>query len=233
MKVLAIIPAYNEEESVGAVVEELGARGDLDVLVVNDGSSDATLEEAARSGARTLDLPFNLGIGGAVQSGFLYARDHGYDAAIQVDGDGQHPAAEIDHLLGPLGRGEADLVLGSRYMGKTEYRAPLPRRLGMILFSAVVSAITRQRLLDTTSGFRASGRAVIEYLAEHYPEDYPEVEALVLLRRAGFRITEIPCRFRDRRLGHSSITPFRSAYYVIKVLLAIFMGLLRSVPPRP
>ena len=233
MKVLAIIPAYNEAASVGAVVGELLARGDLDVLVINDGSTDDTREVAMRAGARVLDLPYNLGIGGAVQSGFLFARENGYDVAIQVDGDGQHPPAEIDRLLAPIERGEADLVLGSRYAEKTEYHAPLSRRIGMIIFSGVVSAITRQRLLDTTSGFRASGRGVIEYLAEHYPEDYPEVEALVLLRRADFRVVEVACQFRDRHEGQSSITPIRSAYYMVKVLLAIFMGLLRSVPPRP
>jgi glycosyltransferase involved in cell wall biosynthesis len=231
--VLAIVPAYNEEKSVGGVVRELLARGDVDVVVVNDGSADATRDVALAAGARVLDLPYNLGIGGAVQCGFLFARENGYDVAVQVDGDGQHPPAEIDRLLAPLASGDADVVLGSRYVEQTDYRAPWTRRAGMILFSRVVSAVTRRRLLDTTSGFRASGRRVIEYLAEHYPEDYPEVEALVLLSRAGFRIAEVGCEFTDRRLGQSSITAARSAYYMVKVLLAIFVGLFRSVPaPR-
>jgi glycosyltransferase involved in cell wall biosynthesis len=179
-----------------------------------------------------VDLPYNLGIGGAVQSGFLFARDQGYDVAVQVDGDGQHQPAEIDRLLEPLRAGEADLVLGSRYVEKTGYHAPAARRTGMVLFSAVVSLLTGQRLLDTTSGFRASSRPVIEYFAEHYPRDYPEVESLVLLRRAGFRVREVACAFREREGGESSITAGRSVYYVVKVLLALFVGLFRSVPVR-
>jgi glycosyltransferase involved in cell wall biosynthesis len=213
------------------VVRELRERGDLDVLVVNDGSTDATSAVARSAGARVVDLPYNLGIGSAVQCGYMFARDHGYDVAVQVDGDGQHLPSEIDRLLEPLASGEADLVLGSRYVEETAYRAPKARRLGMVIFSTVVSALTRQRLVDTTSGFRAAGARVIRYLAENYPHDYPEVEALVLLRRAGFRIVETPCAFRERRGGHSSITAPRSVYYVIKVLLAIFVGLFRAVPP--
>jgi len=233
MRVLAIVPALNEEESVGDVVRDLRARGDVDVVVIDDGSTDGTVGAAQAAGARVVSLPFNLGIGGAVQCGYLFAREHGYDAAVQVDGDGQHLAAEIDQLLPPLERGEADVVLGSRYVEKTGYQAPATRRAGMLVFSTVVSAVTGQRLLDTTSGFRAAGRRVIEYLAENYPHDYPEVEALVLLRRAGFRILETACAFRERAGGRSSITAGRSVYYVIKVLLAIFVGLFRSVPRPP
>jgi glycosyltransferase involved in cell wall biosynthesis len=230
MRVLAIVPAHNEEAAVGEVVRELTARGDLDVLVVDDGSTDGTRREARTAGARVLSLPFNLGIGGAVQSGYLFARRHGYDVAIQVDGDGQHLPSEIDRLLPPLAAGEADLVLGSRYVEETAYRSTFPRRMGMILFSWVVSRVTRRRFLDTTSGFRAASRSVIDYLAEHYPQDYPEVEALVLLSRSGFRIVEVPCRFRERTGGSSSITPVRSIYYVVKVLLAIGIGLARRLP---
>ncbi len=232
MRVLAVVPAYNEEGSVGGVVGELLARGDIDVLVVDDGSADATAREARTAGARVLALPYNLGIGGAVQAGFRFAKRNDYDVAIQVDGDGQHLASEIDRLLGPLARGEADLVLGSRYVEDTEYRSSLPRRLGMLIFSAFVSRVTGQRFSDTTSGFRASSRPVIAYLASHYPDDYPEVEALVLLSRAGFRTREVACRFRERREGRSSITPLRSVYYMIKVTLAIAIGLARRVPAR-
>jgi glycosyltransferase involved in cell wall biosynthesis len=232
MRVLAIVPAYNEEETVGSVVAEVLASGLADVLVVNDGSTDGTAAAARSAGARTLDLGVNLGIGGAVQAGFLFAAREGYDVAIQVDGDGQHIAAEIPHLLEPIAAGRADLVLGSRYAADTGYRSPIARRLGMVMFSAVVTAVTRQRFLDTTSGFRAAGRECIAYLARNYPQDYPEVEALVLLRRAGFRIEEVPCAFRDRAGGRSSITASRSAYYVVKVLLAIGIGLFRRVPPR-
>jgi glycosyltransferase involved in cell wall biosynthesis len=233
VKVLAVVPAFNESLAVGEVVRELRRRGDLDVVVVDDGSDDETAEIARAAGARVVGLPFNLGIGAAVQSGFLFAREHGYDVAVQVDGDGQHRADEIGKLLAPLERGEADVVLGSRWAADTGYHAPPLRRLGMLLFSAVVSRLTGQRLRDTTSGFRASGRRAIEFLAEHYPVDYPEVEALVLLSRAGFRIVETPCQFREREAGRSSITGRRSVYYVIKVLLAIFVGLFRKMPESP
>jgi glycosyltransferase involved in cell wall biosynthesis len=232
VKVLAIVPAYNEAETVGTVVRGIRGTGLADVLVVNDGSTDDTSRIAREAGARTLDLAVNLGIGGAVQAGYRYARRNGYDAAVQVDADGQHLPSEIPRLLDVLQGGQADLVLGSRYAGETDYRSPVARRAGMMMFSAVVTVVTGQRLLDTTSGFRAAGRECIAYLADHYPQDYPEVEALVLLRRAGFRVREVACQFRDRAGGRSSITPARSAYYVVKVLLAIFIGLFRNVPSR-
>jgi glycosyltransferase involved in cell wall biosynthesis len=232
MKVLAIVPAFNEADSVAAVVAEILSLGSVDVLVVNDGSTDETAAIARQAGARVLNLPFNLGIGGAVQAGYLYAMRKGYDVAVQVDGDGQHDATEIPKLLEPLSQAKADLVLGSRSLGPPSYRVPPSRRVGMRIFSATVSMITRQQLLDTTSGFRAAGKEAIAYLAENYPRDYPEVEALVLLRRAGFRIVEVFCRFRERAGGQSSITPLRSIYYVIKVHLAIIAGLFRSIPPR-
>jgi glycosyltransferase involved in cell wall biosynthesis len=230
--VLAIVPALDEEQTVGEVVRELRALGTVDVVVVNDGSRDATARVAAEAGAAVLEHPFNLGIGAAVQTGYRYAARHGYDVAVQVDGDGQHLPSEIPRLLGPLERGEADLVLGSRYVRPTGYQASAPRRAGMLAFSWLVSAVTGQALHDTTSGFRAAGRDVVAYLARHYPQDYPEVEALVLLKRAGFRIAETECRFRERGGGQSSITPARSAYYMVKVGLAILVGLLRSMP-RP
>ena len=232
MKVLAIVPAYNEADSVGDVVRAIRALGGIDVTVVDDGSTDDTAKVAREAGARVLSLPINLGIGGAVQCGYLYAVRGGYDVAVQVDGDGQHVPSEIPRLLAPLGTGEADLVLGSRWVERSEYPAPPGRRLGMLVFSAVVTAVTGQRLRDTTSGFRAAGAGVLRYLAAHYPQDYPEVEALVLLRRAGFRIVEIPCAFAERRTGRSSITTARSVFYVVKVLLAILAGLFRRVPSR-
>ncbi len=232
MKVLAIVPAFNEEATVGEVVREILATGLADALVVNDGSEDETSRAAREAGAVVLDLPVNLGIGGAVQAGYLFAHREGYDVAVQIDGDGQHVPEEIPRLLAPLAGGDADLVLGSRYVEETDYRSPVARRLGMILFSGVVTAVTGQRMLDTTSGFRAAGRSVIAYLARHYPQDYPEVEALVLLKSAGFRVSEVACRFRERAGGTSSITAARSAYYVVKVLFAIGIGLLRRPPAR-
>jgi glycosyltransferase involved in cell wall biosynthesis len=232
MRVLAIVPAYNEADTVGEVVRGLRALEGVDVVVVDDGSTDGTARVARAAGARVLDLPVNLGIGGAVQCGYLYAARGGYDVAVQVDADGQHVPGEIPRLLAPLARGDADLVLGSRYVERSQYQAPPGRRLGMLVFSAVVTAVTGQKVADTTSGFRAAAKGVLHYLAAHYPQDYPEVEALVLLRRAGFRIREVPCRFAERQGGRSSITAARSAYYVVKVLLAILVGLFRRVPPR-
>lgn len=233
-RILAIVPALDEQESVGRVVGELLAVEGLpiDVVVINDGSEDETARVARAAGATVVEHPFNLGIGAAVQTGYHWAHRHGYDVAVQVDGDGQHVPAEIARLVAPLRAGEADLVLGSRYVERTDYRASGARRAGMVLFSTLVSTVTGQRLLDTTSGFRAASRPVLDYLRLHYPQDYPEVEALVLLRRAGFRIREVACEFRERTTGHSSITPARSAYYVAKVAFAIVIGLLRRVP-RP
>ena len=232
MRVLAIVPAFNEADSVAEVVAGLHALGGLEVLVVNDGSTDDTSARARAAGAAVLDLPINLGIGGAVQCGFLYAARGGWDVAVQVDGDGQHLPSEIPLLLAPIERGDADLVLGSRFVERTSYRATPARRLGILVFSSLVSAVTGQRLRDTTSGFRAAAAPVARYLAAHYPQDYPEVESLVLLKRAGFRIREVPCRFADRQGGRSSITAARSAYYLVKVTLAILVGLFRRVPRR-
>lgn len=231
MRILAIVPAYNEAESVGDVVAGLRALGGVDVVVVNDGSRDDTAARAGAAGAAVLDLPINLGIGGAVQCGFLYASRGGWDVAVQVDADGQHLPGEIGKLLAPLARGEADLVLGSRFVEPTGYRAPWTRRLGILAFASLVSAVTGQRLRDTTSGFRAASARVARYLAANYPQDYPEVESLVLLKRAGFRVVEVPCRFAERSGGRSSITAARSAYYVIKVTLAVLVGMFRRVPP--
>jgi hypothetical protein len=230
MRVLAIVPAFNESATVGDVVTALRARGDVDVVVIDDGSSDDTGVRAAAAGARVLRLPINLGIGAAVQTGYQFARWNDYDVAVQVDADGQHLPSEIDRLLPPLIRGDAELVLGSRFLGTGDYQPSVPRRLGMVVLSSVVSRVTRQRLSDTTSGFRAAGREAIALFAELYPRDYPEVEALVLLRRRDFRVVEVGCRFADRREGRSSITPVRSLYYMVKVLLAIGVGVFRRVP---
>jgi glycosyltransferase involved in cell wall biosynthesis len=228
MRVLVIIPAYNEEKSVAGVISEILQKPGIDVLVVNDGSKDNTALVARQAGALVVDLPFNLGIGGAVQTGYLYAFKNGYDVAVQVDADGQHDPADLGRITAPVVSGEADMVLGSRFIEKTAYKAPLFRRLGMMVFSSVVSIINGQSIKDTTSGYRAVNKRVIAYFAENYPSDYPEVEALILLKKAGFRIKEIPVTMSEREHGESSITPLRSVYYMIKVLLAIFMNLIRE-----
>ncbi|MBI5014207.1 MAG: glycosyltransferase family 2 protein [Deltaproteobacteria bacterium] len=230
MKVLAIVPAYNEEASIAAVVEALGrVRPPLDVVVVDDGSSDATAEVARAAGARVLSLPFNLGIGGAVQTGYLYARDNGYDVAVQVDGDGQHDPAEIPNLLAPLSEGTAEVVGGSRFLGRrSTYRASVARRLGIFYFAWVLSALFRRSVTDPTSGFRAANRRAIELFADEYPTDYPEVDSLVLLWRNGLRSLEVPVEMASRQGGQSSISWPRAVYYMIKVTLSIGVHLLRA-----
>jgi len=223
---LAIVPAFNEASSIAEVVSEIRDYGrDLEVLVVDDGSTDATAAVAEAAGATVLRLPLNLGIGGAVQAGYLYAYERGFDLAVQVDGDGQHDARELGRLLEPILAGRADLAIGTRFIGERTYRAPLARRIGIGLFAALVSIRVRQRMTDTTSGFRAVNRRGIRLFAADYPHDYPEVESVVTAARGNLRVCEVPVTMRQRAAGQSSITTFRSFYYVVKVLLALFVGL--------
>ncbi len=230
MKLLIIVPAYNEEESLPGVLRDLGESVPAaDVLVVNDGSRDGTERVARDRGARVLNLPFNLGIGGAVQAGYLYAERQGYDVAVQFDGDGQHLGVEVQKLLRPLAADTADLVIGSRFLVPGMYQAPLFRKMGIGIFSFVLSRILGMTVTDSTSGFRAANRRVIEFFARNYPDDYPEVESLVLLHKRRLRIAEETVQMRERTGGRSSITPVRSAYYMVKVLMAIFIDLLKKV----
>ena len=230
MKILIIVPAYNEEASLPGVIRDLSENmPSADVLVVNDGSRDATELVARKLGVMVLDLPFNLGIGGAVQAGYLYAERNGYDVAVQFDGDGQHLAGEIKKLLEPLEANRADLVVGSRFMTAGGYKAPVFRKIGIAIFSFVLSSIMGTTVTDSTSGFRAANRRVIEFFAHIYPDDYPEVEALVLLHKTGLRMAEVPAVMRERTGGRSSITPIRSIYYMTKVLMAIFIDLMKRV----
>ncbi len=234
LRCIAVVPAFNEADSIGDVVGEIrGFDGDFTVVVVDDGSTDATARLAAQAGAHVVSLPFNLGIGGAVQTGYQFARDEGFDIAVQVDGDGQHDPRQIPLLVAPLLDDRADMVVGSRFAGERSYRAPLARRLGIRLFARVVSWIVGQRVTDTTSGFRAVNRRGILLFAQEYPPDYPEVESTVLVHRAGLRIVEIPVAMRERAAGRSSINVFDSVYYMIKVLLALFIDLFRRRPTVP
>jgi len=229
MKILVIIPAYNEEESLSGVVRDLREHAsEADLLVVDDGSLDATARTAEDLGVNVLRLPFNLGIGGAMQTGYLYARQRDYDIAIQFDGDGQHLASEIKKLLVPLRMGVCDIVVGSRFLEQREYKPSFFRKVGMLVFSSTLSLILGTRVTDTTSGFRAVNRTVIEFYSHTYPDDYPEVEALVLLHKAGVRIAEVSVRMQERLGGRSSITALRSIYYMIKVLLAVFIDVLKK-----
>jgi len=197
---------------------------------VDDGSTDGTSDIAAEAGAHVVRLPYNLGIGGAVQTGLQYARDHDFDVAVQVDGDAQHDPAEIPKILAPIIEGSADLVVGSRFLGEGEYEPPVTRLLGIRLLARIVSLLVRQRVTDTTSGFRASNRRAIALFAGDYPHDYPEVEGMVLVFRHRLKLVEVPVQMRLRGAGESSITFWRSAYYMLKVLLALFVGLFRRYP---
>jgi len=232
---LAVVPAYNESSTIGEVVRslhELAPR--YDVLVIDDGSTDDTGAAARAVGARTLRHPFNLGIGGAVQSGYKYALRNDYDVAVQVDGDGQHKPVHIHDLLESLHTvgDEADMVYGSRFRGDPGYKVPLGRRIGNMIFSIVLTAITRQRITDPTSGFRMTNRRGIELFASDYPHDYPEVEAILMLHAHRLRVHEVPVRMNARGFGRSSIDYPRSAYYMAKVMLALFIGLFRRRPTR-
>jgi glycosyltransferase involved in cell wall biosynthesis len=232
---VAIVPALNEEHALPKVIDELRAFDPrLDIVVVDDGSVDRTAEVAAAKGARVLRLPFNLGIGGAVQTGFRFAFEHGYDIAVRVDGDGQHDPSQLDRVLAPVLSGEADIAVGSRFAAEGDgYRSSRTRRLGIRLLAQVVSRIVGQRVTDTTSGFQALNRHGIALFARDYPHDYPEVEATVMVFRHRLRLVEVPVTMRERGGGRSSITALRSVYYMVKVLLAIFVGLFRrNVVPQ-
>jgi glycosyltransferase involved in cell wall biosynthesis len=227
-RVVAVVPAFDEEAAIGAVVAGIREFDpEIDVVVVDDGSGDGTAHAAAAAGATVVRLPFNLGIGAAVQTGFRYALEQDYDVAVRLDGDGQHDPSELPKLLEPLERGEADVVTGSRFRGEGTYRPPLGRRLGITWFAKLVSLLSRQQVTDTTSGFQALNRSAISLFARDYPSDYPEVEATVLLLKHRLRLTEVQVEMRERETGSSSITFLRSLYYAVKVTLALFVGIAR------
>jgi glycosyltransferase involved in cell wall biosynthesis len=230
--VVAIVPAWNEAAAIGGVVDEILAFDPtIHVVVVDDASDDETAWVAKRHGATVLPLLFNVGIGGAVQTGFRYARDEGYEIAVRLDGDGQHDASELGKLIGPVRVGEADLVIGSRFVdpGGT-YRPPFARRMGIRVFARLVSLLGGQKVTDTTSGFSAMNRAGIELFALEYPHDYPEVEATLVALRSGLRLTQVQVEMRERQTGTSSITFVRSLYYIVKVMLALLVASLRRYP---
>jgi hypothetical protein len=233
--ILVIVPAYNEAKAIGGVIEDLrGVEIPLDILVVNDGSADATSARARATGhALVVDLPKNLGIGGAVQTGFKYAQRNGYRIAVQFDGDGQHLASEMPKLLKVLEERGANMVIGSRFLQRQGgFRSTFVRRVGIMTFQILNSLLIGQQVTDNTSGFRAYDRMAIDFLARYYPVDYPEPEAVILLGRNGFRIEEESALMRERQEGESSIYGLKSAYYMVKVILAIIMTALRETTGR-
>jgi glycosyltransferase involved in cell wall biosynthesis len=230
---LAIVPAYNEAEAIASTIASIRHRApDFDVLVIDDGSTDATAAHARCAGATVLSMPFNLGIGGAMQSGYIYALEHNYDVAVQVDGDGQHDPQHIHDLLAQLHVAELNMVTGSRFLDPNidGYRSSASRRVGIRIFALVVSLIIGRRVTDPTSGFRMTDRRGIELFARDYPHDYPEVEAILLMHAHRLRSCEIPVEMRPRLTGSSAISSTQSVYYMAKVLLAVFVGLFRARP---
>jgi glycosyltransferase involved in cell wall biosynthesis len=231
---LAIVPAHNEAGAITSTVEEIHRFApDFDVLVVDDGSTDDTAARAESAGVMVIRLPFNLGIGGAVQTGYLYAQEHGYDVAVQIDGDGQHDPRYIHELLSRL---QADvglnMVTGSRFLHNDTdgHRSSATRRIGIVIFARLVSMITGRRVTDPTSGLRMTSRVGIELFARDYPHDYPEVEAILMMHAHRLNSCEVPVVMRPRTSGTSAISSTQPVYYMIKVLLAVFIGLFRANP---
>lgn len=221
-KILVIIPAYNEEATIGKVITEIKRNNkNVDILVVNDGSSDNTFSEACKYGVMVIDLPCNLGIGGAMQTGYIYALKNTYDIAVQVDGDGQHDPADISEIVKPVVNNEVDMIIGSRFINKTGYKSTFFRRSGMIYFTNLINLLTGKKITDTTSGFRAVNRKIIELFAKEYPTEYPEVEVIVKLNKMGYKIKEIPVFMHERNFGKSSITPLKSIYYMVRVTFGV------------
>jgi glycosyltransferase involved in cell wall biosynthesis len=222
------MPAYNEARNLSRAIASVRAAAPVcDICVVDDGSTDTTAEVARSLGVRVLRSPLNVGIGGAVQTGYLWARDHSYDAAIQVDGDGQHDPRSIAEALAPIAAGTADVVIGSRFLAEGGFRSTALRRAGIRYLAWFLRARCGARVTDPTSGFRAAGLRAIALFARQYPSDYPEPEAIALAVRSGLAVREIPVRMEERLHGRSSITAWRTLYYLVKVSLALML-----LPPR-
>ena len=223
-KVLLIIPAYNEEESLRSLIEEIKAVcPEVDYLVVNDCSSDDTERLLEELEANYISLPCNMGIGGAVQSGYRYAAQNGYDIAIQIDGDGQHDVRFVKDMVKLIEDKQADVVIGSRFIDKEGFQSSQARRIGIRILSMLIRLMCGAKVKDVTSGFRAVNRRFIELFAENYPDDYPEPEVIVTAKLYGAVIKELPVVMRERTTGKSSINLKRSIYYMIKVSLAIII----------
>ncbi|HET7589845.1 MAG TPA: glycosyltransferase family 2 protein [Solirubrobacterales bacterium] len=233
MRTLVFIPAWNEEGSVGAVIADVRkCMPDADLLVIDDGSTDATAERARAGGALVASLPFNQGLGAALQTGYLHALREGYDCCAHLDADGQHPPAEVARLLAEVQADRADLVIGSRYRDRgpaesDDYKPTLSRRIGTDVFRFFLTLATRQRFTDTTSGMRAANRKVMALFSERYSPDFAEIESLQLAVREGLRVEELPVRMLERVGGSSFLTPLRSAFFIFKGMIVLMVGQFR------
>lgn len=224
MKTLLIIPAYNEEENIEAVADNIiNNYPQYDYVIINDCSTDNTAGICRKRGYNFINLPFNLGIGGGVQTGYRYAFENGYDCAVQLDGDGQHDPAYIADIIKPIEDGEADVVIGSRFISHEGFQSSGARRAGIKLLSFLIKLCGGVKVKDVTSGFRAVNRRFIEIYAKDYADDYPEPEAIVAAKMYGGKTVEVPVKMLDRAGGVSSISPFKSIYYMVKVSIAILI----------
>ncbi len=232
MKVLVIIPAYNEEKNILKTVNSLKKvtlkKHTLDYIVINDGSTDNTKTVCVQNKINMIDLPFNLGIGGAVQTGYKYAYYHNYDVAVQFDGDGQHDALYIENLLEKIEEGN-NIVIGSRFISElSAFKSTKMRRIGINFLSWLIKAVTGYKIYDPTSGFRATDKKIIELFANDYPSDYPEPDSIVTVIKKEYKVSEIPVKMNERENGTSSINFIKSIYYMIKVSLAIIIAALST-----
>jgi glycosyltransferase involved in cell wall biosynthesis len=227
-KLLILIPAYNEEGAVGGVVSEVRAvMAGVPVLVVDDCSVDATVQNAQRAGARVLSLPHHLGLGGAVQAGYKLAFELDFDYVIRVDGDGQHDPRDIPRILEALESQEWEMVIGSRFVNGDGEHSGMVRAAAIVFFRAILRPILGKPVHDPTSGFVGVNRTALAVFSRSFPLEYPEIEALVVLQRKRFRFVEVPCRMRPRRSGRTTITPLKSLYYMVHVLLGVFVNVLK------
>jgi glycosyltransferase involved in cell wall biosynthesis len=235
-KILAIIPAYNEEKRIASVIKGVKDHFPLaEVLIVDDGSHDKTRWVAIEAGAQVVSHPINLGYGAALQTGYKFALEKGYEAIVQMDADGQHDPSFVPELLGVIQRGEADIVIGSRFL-KTRstiwvgeiYQAPFIRKLGMKIFGRITSLIIQQKITDSTSGYQAMNHKVLEWVSsDKFPWDYPDADVIIMLHRAGFRIKEVPVRMFENQGRKSMHSGWKPLYYVFKMLLSIMVTLMR------
>ncbi|MDR2600778.1 MAG: glycosyltransferase family 2 protein [Oscillospiraceae bacterium] len=231
MKTLIIVPCYNESETILTLYREICEKTTCDVIVINDCSTDSSKDIMTLNNIPHIDLPLNLGIGGAVQTGYRYALQNGYDIAIQVDGDGQHDPSWIDNLIEPIIKGDADMVIGSRFIDNKGFQSSVMRRFGIRFFKTLIFCLSGKRITDATSGFRAINRKGMILFDNYYAKDYPEPESNMLALKNKLIVKEIPVTMRERQGGVSSISPSKSVYYMFKVSIGIIITSLREYPP--